>query len=236
MGKTPSDPEQASVISAVRTPGKKPESPYVKGNTKLGPSATNDDDEHVEEVPPKLKLPPTTPSLFGFPSIEKSSEKGKKSKELIKAAEKREKEAIKGSKESTSSKGSGGKEKKPIIPGNHDWKEMKKEMAASTSSSGSPSTQSNPGIGSLNDGHRARSDENLFHDRDREKSISSSDSFDSKGRLIKKRGSKDHVRKTSSDGIRKASSGGIRKVSSGSGRGGHSPLSAKSTFGSSDSL
>lgn len=85
LGKTPSDPEQAAVISAMRTPENKPESLYIKGNTKLGPSATTDDDKHVEGMPPELKLPP---SFFGFLSIEKSSAKGKKSKELIKLAEK----------------------------------------------------------------------------------------------------------------------------------------------------
>lgn len=105
---------------------------------------------------------------------------------------------------------------------------MKRQMATSTSTSGSPSTQSSSGIGSLNDGHGARSDENLFHNRDREKSISSSDSFDSKGRLVKKHRSKDQVCKTSSDKI--------RKVSSGSDRDGYSPLSAKSKFGSNDLL
>ena len=175
---------------------------YVKKGKKVGPHhlTTDDDDEHVEGVPPKLKLPKTTASLRGMPSIEKINEKEKKSKELAKMSAKKGKD---GSVEST---GSAGKEKKPIVPGNHDWKEMKKQMATSTTSSPTSASPDSPGVHAVNDGHREPSDDRLF-DRDREKSISSSDSFGSSGKLVKKRESDGAVRKTSSGGVKKFGSG-----------------------------
>lgn len=169
IAKTPSEEEK---VAKEKSHNK--ESPYVKSNKKVEPPvsiSSDDDDEHREGLPPKLKLPATTASLKGIKSIEKISKKEKKSLEIVKSAEKRDKH-----KENTGSDGSAAKEKKPIVPGNHDWTEMKKQMATATS----PSVASTSSKGSIGSGNKQ------FR-RDSDDSISSSDSFGPAGKLVKKR-------------------------------------------------